>query len=240
MTMGVGLAHRLMLAGGAALPALRLALVGGEPLSASLSRAWEERTGVPLTDAYGASETGHVSENVERVPGSVGRPLPGVDVRVRTDDGTPAEVGAGELLVRSPALAHGYAGDPEQTAQRFRDGWFCTGDLAEIGAGGHLFLRGRLDDQLNVGGAKVDPREVEDACRDALGLQDCAVVGLPLASGGTEVCAYVVADRPVTRPDLVRALTDRLSGHKIPTRVIQLDALPRTPAGTLARTELPG
>jgi acyl-coenzyme A synthetase/AMP-(fatty) acid ligase len=239
VTMGVGLAYRLLLAGGAALPALRLAVVGGEPLSTALAREWRERTAVPLVDSYGTSETGHVSENVDLVPGSVGRPLPGVELRVRGDDGTSAETGTGELLVRSPALASGYAGDPELTAQRFRDGWFATGDRAEIRADGHLFLRGRLDDQLNVGGTKVDPREVEAACREALDLRDCAVVGMPLRSGRTEVCAYVVADRPVTRTDLVRALADRLSSYKIPTRVVQLQELPRTPGGKLARTELP-
>ncbi|WP_167760898.1 fatty acid--CoA ligase family protein [Geodermatophilus sp. DF01-2] len=239
VTMGVGTAYRFLLAGGAALPALRLAVVSGEPLPAALARQWQERTGVALTDGYGTSETGHVSDNVAGVPGSVGRPLSGVEVRVRGDDGVLVETGVGELFIRSPALANGYAGDPELTAQRFRDGWFRTGDLAEVRADGHLFLRGRLDDQLNVGGTKVDPREVETACREALGLTDCAVIGVPLGPGRTEVCAYVVADRPVTRADLVRALADRLSGYKIPTRVVQLAALPRTPNGKLARTELP-
>lgn len=233
LTMGVGLAYRFLLAAGARLPALRRAVIGGEPLPPELGRAWAERAGQPLTDSYGTSETGHVSTNVDGVAGSVGRPLPGVEVRPAGDGGP------GELLVRTPALALGYAGDPELTADRFRDGWFATGDLAEVGEDGHLFLRGRLDDQLNVGGSKVDPREVEAACRETLGLTDCAVAGVPLPSGRTEVCAYVVADRPVGRADLVAALADRLSTHKIPTRVVQLDALPRGANGKLRRAELP-
>lgn len=239
VTVGVGLAYRFLLAAEARLPALRRAVFGGEPLPPDLARAWEERTGVPLTNSYGTSETGHVSTNVEGVAGSVGRPLPGVEVRLAGEGGAPVAVGAGEVLVRSPGLAHGYAGDPGLTADRFRDGWFATGDLAEVGEGGHLFLRGRLDDQLNVGGSKVDPREVEAACRESLALSDCVVVGVPLASGRTEVCAYVVADRPVRRADLVAALADRLSAYKIPTRVVQLDALPRGANGKVLRAELP-
>ena len=237
--MGVGLAYRFLLASGAGLSALRVAILGGEPLPSSLARAWEERTGIPLTNSYGTSETGHVSTNVHAIPGSVGRPLPGVEVRVVGEDGAPLDAGPGELLVRSPALAHGYAGDPELTAERFRGGWFATGDLGELGGDGALFLRGRRDDQLNVGGTKVDPREVEAACLEALRLTDCAVVGIPLGSGRTEVCAYVVADHPVSRADLVAALGDRLSAYKIPTRVVQLEALPRGSTGKLRPTELP-
>ncbi|MCZ2803539.1 AMP-binding protein [Modestobacter sp. VKM Ac-2983] len=239
LLMGVGLPYRFLLAAGASLPSLRLAMVGGEPLAPALADAWRERTGVPLADAYGTSETGHVSTNVAGVPGSVGRALPGVELRVLPEGGVPQPTGTGELLVRSPALALGYAGDPELTADRFRDGWYHTGDLAEVRPDGQLFLHGRLDDQLNVGGAKVDPREVEAACREALELRDCAVVGQPLPSGRTEICAYVVADRPVSRADLVQALGDRLSSYKIPTRVVQLDALPRGSNGKLARQELP-
>ncbi|MCZ2825747.1 MULTISPECIES: class I adenylate-forming enzyme family protein [unclassified Modestobacter] len=239
LLMGVGLPYRFLLAAGASLPSLRLAMVGGEPLVPALADAWRERTGVPLADAYGTSETGHVSTNVDGVPGSVGRALPGVELRVLPAGGAAQPTGTGELLVRSPALALGYAGDPELTADRFRDGWYHTGDLAEVRSDGQLFLRGRLDDQLNVGGAKVDPREVEAACRAGLELRDCAVVGQPLPSGRTEICAYVVADRPVSRADLVQALGGRLSSHKIPTRVVQLDALPRGSNGKLARQELP-
>ncbi|WP_166486432.1 class I adenylate-forming enzyme family protein [Blastococcus saxobsidens] len=239
LTMGVGLAYRFLLAAGARLPALRRAVIGGEPLPPGLDSVWEERTGVPLTDSYGTSETGHVSTNVEGVAGSVGRPLPGVEVRLTGEHDAPGGTGAGELLVRSPGLARGYAGDPELTADRFRDGWFATGDLAEVREDGHLLLRGRLDDQLNVGGSKVDPREVEAACRESLGLTDCAVEGIALESGRTEVCAYVVADHPVRRADLVAALRDRLSAHKIPTRVVQLDALPRGAGGKIRRADLP-
>ncbi|MGY1711935.1 AMP-binding protein [Geodermatophilus sp. SYSU D00758] len=238
VTVGVGLAYRLLLASGAALPALRHAVVGGEPLPPALAREWADRVGVPLSDAYGASEVGHVS-SVAAAPGTAGRPLPGVRLRVRDPGGPPRETGTGELLVSSPALALGYAGEPEQTTARFHAGWFATGDLAELRADGHLVLRGRLDDQLTVGGSTVDPREVEEACREALGLADCAVVGVPLASGRTEVCAYVVADRPVGRADVVQALAGRISAHKIPSRVVQLEALPRGPQGKLARAELP-
>ncbi|MDN5750527.1 MAG: AMP-binding protein [Pseudonocardia sp.] len=239
MTIGVSFGYRLLLAADAELPALRRALVGGDALPPDLAAAWRERTGVALMDSYGASEVDHVSDNVELVPGSVGRALPGVELRVRTPDGSAVPSGSGELLVRSPGLARGYAGDPEQTAARFRDGWYHTGDLAELRPDGHLFLRGRLDDQLNVGGAKVDAREVEAACREALDLDDCAVVGVRGSTGIVEVRAYVVAAQPVRRADLARALADRLSPHKIPTRVVQLDALPRAANGKLRREELP-
>lgn len=239
MTMGVSFAYRILLASDAPLPSLRVALVGGDPLPSALVRAWQERTAVPLTDSYGTSETDHVSDNVDAVPGSVGTPLPCVEVRVRDHDGSMTETGVGELLVRSPGLARGYAGDPERTAEKFRDGWCHTGDVAQLTEDGHIFLRGRLDDRINVSGAMVDAAEIEEACREVPGVQDCAVVGVPGGSGIVEVRAYIVAGRQVTRTDLARALAGRLSPHKIPSRVVQLDSLPRGAGGKVARAELP-
>lgn len=237
-TVGVSLSYRLLLASGASLPALRRAVVGGDPLPPDLAEQWAARTGVRLIDSYGSSESNHVSFDLDGVPGSVGRPLPGVQARVLRDDGSVAEHGEGELLLRSPGLARGYAADPELTARRFRDGWLHTGDAVQLREDGHLLLRGRLDDQLNVAGSKVDPREVEAVCRELLELTDCAVLGVAGRSGVVEVCAYVVADRPVTRPQLARALAGRLSAHKIPTRVVQLPSLPRGANGKLQRSEL--
>ncbi len=238
VTLGVGFAYRLLLTSGGPLPALRTALGGGEAVAGDLAATWRQRTGVSLMEGFGCTETDTVAWNVDLVPGSVGRPLPGVEVRVCGEDGAPARHGVGELLVRTPDLACGYAGEPELTSERFADGWYRTGDLGELRGDGLIRLGGRLDDRLNVAGLKVDPREVEAACREAVGLRDCAVVGVPGADGIVEVCAYVVADRPVRRVDLVRALADRLSPHKIPTRVVQLDALPRTAAGKLRAAEL--
>lgn len=238
-TLGVSLAYRLLLASGAALPGLRRAVVGGDPLPPDLAAQWRERTGIRLINSYGSSESNHVAFDLDGVPGSVGRPLRGVQARVLRDDATVAEHGEGELLLRSPALARGYAADPELTARRFRDGWLHTGDAVQLRADGHLLLRGRLDDQLNVAGSKVDPREVEAVCRERLALTDCVVLGVPGRAGVVEVCAYVVADQPVSRADVVRALTGRLSPHKIPTRVVQLPELPRTAHGKLQQGGLP-
>lgn len=238
LTLGVGVAYRLLLACGGPLPALRTALFGGEALPGDLAATWRQRTGVSLMEGFGCTETDTVAWNVDLVPGSVGRPLPGAEVRVRGEDGAPARHGVGELLVQTPDLACGYAGEPEVTDRCFAHGWYRTGDLGELRGDGHIRLGGRLDDRLNVAGLKVDPREVEAACREAVGLRDCAVVGVSGANGIVEVCAYVVADRPVRRADLVRALADRLSPHKIPTRVVQLDALPRTAAGKLRAADL--
>lgn len=238
MTMGVSFAYRLLLAAQPPLTSLRRALAGGDPLPAGLRDAWEAHTGAPLMDSYGSSETDHVSTDTDGVNGSLGRPLPCVEVRVLREDGSTARAGDGELLVRSPGLALGYAGDPDLTRERFRDGWFHTRDLVEVRDDGHLLLRGRLDDQVNLGGTKVDPVEVEQACRETLPLTDCAVAGVPGAGGAVELRAWVVADRPVTRADVVRALTGRLSPHKVPTRVERVDALPRLPNGKVDRAAL--
>ena len=238
-TLGVSLAYRLLLASGAALPALRRAVVGGDPLPPDLAGEWAERTGVRLIDSYGSSESNHVAFDLEGVPGSVGRPLPGIEVRVLREDGTVAASGDGELLLRSPAQARCYADDPELTARRFRDGWLHTGDAVHVRQDGHLLLRGRLDDQLNVAGSKVDPREVEAVCRARLPLDDCAVVGVAGRTGVVEVRAYVVAQEAVSRADVARALAGQLSPHKIPTRVVQLPRLPRAANGKLLRGELP-
>ncbi|MDR7299896.1 AMP-binding protein [Haloactinomyces albus] len=239
MTIGVSFAYRILLAADAELPALRHAMVGGDPLPADVVVAWQARTAAPLINSYGCTETDHISDNIDGVADSVGRPLPGVELRVRRADGTITDTGEGELLVDSPGVAHGYAADPQRTAERFTDGWYATGDVAELRTDGHVFLRGRLDDQLNVAGTKVDPREVEQTCREALGLIDCAVLGETGATGVVEIKAYVVAEHPVTRDGLARAVSGRLSAHKIPSRVVQLDQLPRSAGGKLLRGELP-
>jgi acyl-coenzyme A synthetase/AMP-(fatty) acid ligase/acyl carrier protein len=238
--MAVGWAHayRILLAGDAPLEGLRLALTAGEPLPQGALERWAARTGAPFVDCYGTSETDKISSNTDLVPGSVGRPIPGVDVRVRGEGGLLAQTGLGELLVRSPALALGYAGAPEQTAERFRDGWYETRDLVEVRADGHLVLRGRIDEQISLGGVKVDPWEVEAVCREVLDLQECLVTAAPGPEGVRQLCLYVVAPRPVGRGDVVRALRGRLSPHKVPARVVQVQALPRSSSGKLLRREL--
>jgi fatty-acyl-CoA synthase len=176
---------------------------------------------------YGSTECGSATAlpdaDVMRKPGSVGRAAASVDLRLAED---------GEILVRSPFLMDGYFDDPEATASALVDGWFATGDLGALDDEGFLSIVGRKKEVLRTGGESVSPAEVEAVLRDAPGVEEVAVVGLPDDEWGEVVCAAVVP-APGSTPSLsqLRAHCEgRLAGFKKPKRLALLEALPRTAA----------
>jgi long-chain acyl-CoA synthetase len=173
--------------------------------------------------------------------GTVGPPIPGVEVQLRDGDGQPVLDGdPGEIVVRGANVFAGYWNDPATTAAVLVDGWLHTGDIAVADADGWLTLVDRAKDVIIVSGFNVYPGEVEDALRTHDDVEDVAVVGEPHPRTGETVVAYVVP-RSGASPDpveLLRHAGRKLARYKLPTRVEIVDSLPRTLAGKVVRRAL--
>lgn len=218
---------------------LRLFISGSAPLSPAVHAEWQGRTGKAILERYGMTETSMITSNPydgERRAGTVGMPLPGVQVRISGPEGTLPIGAAGSIEVRGPNVFGGYWRMPEQTAKEFRDGWFVTGDLGAFDADGYLSILGRAKDLVITGGLNVYPAEVEAAIDDLPGVAASAVIGVPHPDFGEAVVACVTG---TAEPEAIRAtLRDRLAGFKIPKRVLMLDALPRNAMGKVQKAEL--
>jgi long-chain acyl-CoA synthetase len=224
---------------------VRLSVSGATTLHAATVEGMRRRFGVAVHDGYGLTEASPVVTTTaigsEPRPGSIGPPLPGVEVELLDTDGNPVLEGdPGEIVVRGANVFAGYWGDADATATVLVDGRLHTGDIAVAGPDGWLTLVDRAKDVVIVSGFNVFPGEVEDALRSHPDVEQVAVVGEPHPRTGETVVAYVVA-RPGRAPDpveLLRHAGRRLARYKLPTRVEVVDALPRTLAGKLVRREL--
>lgn len=222
---------------------LRLFTSGSAPLSTEMFKAFEERTGKPILERYGLTETTIVSSNPlrgERVPGTVGYALPGVTVRVAP---SPESIdGEGELEVKGPNVFKGYWKMPEQTANEFHpDGFFKTGDVARLSEDGRITLVGRSKDMIITGGYNVYPREVEEVLCETPGVRDAAVVGVPHPDFGEGVIAVAERQPGSEQPSeamLLIAATSVLAKYKVPKRLFFVDALPRNAMGKVLKAEL--
>ena len=197
------------------------------PLPADLIRRFAARFGAPICQHYGSSETGavanHSPERVLEHPDSVGRAIAGVAVHV--DEST------GELVVRGPAVAAGYALGAPAGPSPLSGGMFRTGDLAEIDGEGFVRIRGRRDSVINVGGLKVSPQEVAEALERHPAVREAAVIGMPDGRGDDIVAAAVVLERRVANADLIAHCGGELAEYKVPRRIVVLDELPVGPTG---------
>jgi malonyl-CoA/methylmalonyl-CoA synthetase len=225
--------------------AMRLFISGSAPLLASVHDEFRARTGHAILERYGMTETSMLTSNPldgERRPGTVGFPLPEVDVRVVDDDGRVVSAGeVGGIEVRGPNVFGGYWGRPELTATEFTaDGWFRTGDVGTFDADGYLHIVGRSKDLIISGGLNVYPKEIEDVIDGLDGVLESAVVGVPDADFGEAVVAIVVASPGASpEPDVLRAAArERLAGFKVPKRVHVVDALPRNAMGKVEKAVL--
>jgi long-chain acyl-CoA synthetase len=224
---------------------VRLCVSGATALPTEVVTGMRDRFGVTVHDGYGLTEASPVVTTTAVVDtphlGSVGPPIPGVEVRLLDTDGNPVlEDDAGEIVVRGPNVFAGYWNDPDATAAVLRDGWLHTGDIAITDEAGWLTLVDRAKDVIIVSGFNVYPGEVEDALRSHESVAEVAVVGEAHPRTGETVVAFVVA-APGREPDpveLLRHAGRKLARYKLPTRVEVVDALPRTLAGKLLRREL--
>ena len=212
---------------------LRYVASGAAPLPAEAIAEFTRRVpGVEIREGYGLTETsGLVSTNPPgRVRyGTVGRPVPGTDVRIGGDL---------EVLVRSDLVMKGYWRAPEATAAALEDCWLKTGDLGSLGDDGYLSILGRKKDLILRGGFNVFPRDVEEALLEHPAITSACVVGRPDALYGEEVVAFVTASGDATAEQLVAFGRRRLGGYKYPREIHVVDALPLTPVGKPDRKAL--
>ena len=225
---------------------MRLFVSGSAPLLEQTFEEFRERTGHTILERYGMTECGMSTSNPlrsERRAGTVGLPLPGVDLRVAGDGGAPAGPGeVGEIEFRGPNVFSGYWRLPEKTAEEFTaDGYFRSGDLGWIDEDGYVAITGRGKDLVITGGLNVYPKEVELLIDKLDGVVESAVIGLPHPDFGEQVTAVVVRGEGAAGPgerSVVDALKNDLAGYKVPKRVFFVEDLPRNAMGKVRKSVL--
>lgn len=225
---------------------LRMAGSGGSALPVEIHRRFGERFGVTILEGYGLSETSPVatfSPRGEEVrPGSIGRPVWGVEVDLIGKDWTPVQ-GAdaiGEIVVRGHNVMKGYYNRPEATAEVMRDGWFRTGDLARRDADGWFYIVDRAKDMIIRGGFNVYPREIEEVLLTHPAVSMAAVIGVPHDRHGEEIKACVVRapGSTLTEDELIDWCRAEMAGYKYPRLVEFREALPMNATGKILKREL--
>ena len=242
--------HRLLAHGGfdaAACRGIRLLVSGSAPMTAALHRSVAESTGCEVLERYGMSEALMIASNPydgPRVAGTVGHALPGVEVRVWSDDGRAPAGRAGMVQVRGPNVGPGYWRRPDATAEsRTDEGWFITGDVGRLDDEGRLTLEGRAGDMIISGGLNIYPVEIEQALDAHPAVAESAVVGLEHPDLGEAVAAFVVAERgagsgPADQVSDLAGTLDDLARFKHPKRYVIVDELPRNAMGKVLKAEL--
>jgi malonyl-CoA/methylmalonyl-CoA synthetase len=210
---------------------MRLFICGSAPLLPSTFAEFTERTGAPLLERYGMSEAAIITTNPlggARLAGSVGYPLPGVELRVAAD---------GIVQIKGPSVTSGYWRNPQKTDEAFTaDGYFITGDVGRQDPDARLWLSGRSSDLIISGGLNVYPKEVELVLDELAGVVESAVIGLPHADFGEAVVAVVAGEGEEAA--MIAAARAQLAAFKCPKRVIFVEDLPRNAMGKVLKAEL--
>ncbi len=225
---------------------IRLFVAGSAPLLEETFNTFYERTGHKILERYGMTETGMLTSNPlhgERLPGTVGLPLPGVSVRVCNDTGNVLQQGEiGDIQVKGPNVFSGYWQRPEKTAEEFTsDGYFMTGDVGKIDENGYVSIVGRSKDLVISGGYNVYPKEVESVLDRIEGVVESAVFGVPHPDFGEAVTAAVVLEDSGAAPsheEIIRAAKQLLASYKVPKSIHIVDALPRNAMGKVQKNVL--
>ena len=220
---------------------LRLAITSTDKAQETLHNEWRETFHAPLVEAYGMTELCSLvmsNRPDDNGVGTVGRPFPGVNIRIAGPDGRDVPDGTtGELLVNGDMLFTGYWNDPDATRQVMVEGWLKTGDQATRDHDGRYRIEGRTGFMIKRGGIFVSPYEVEAALLKHVGVADCMAIGVPSDRWGQEVEALVVLKQATTAAELHNHATDALGEPSRPVRFWSVDAVPKTPLGKVARNE---
>lgn len=223
----------------------RLCVSGAAPLPVQVLKDFEAKHQIPIIEGYGLSEASPVVTKNPfrgvRKPGSIGLPLPNLELSIQDDNGNVLGPNAtGELCVRGGNVMLGYWNKPEETAKAMRGDWLLTGDIGHRDADGYFYITDRKKDMLLVNGINVYPREVEEIIHQIPGVKETAVIGIPDARKGEQPLAFIAASDGVILDEKVitQFLREKLADYKVPRQIRFLPALPRTATGKILKTEL--
>ncbi|MFA5038778.1 MAG: long-chain fatty acid--CoA ligase [Candidatus Omnitrophota bacterium] len=226
---------------------LRLAISGAAALPPEVFKGFEKKFRLPLLEGYGLTEASPVVSlnplGGIRKAGSIGLPIPGVQVKIIDEAGrTLSGQEEGELCVKGGNVMAGYHGKPEDNSLTLKDGWLLTGDMAKIDKDGYIFIMGRKKDMVNVRGLNVYPREIEDVLYRRPEIREAAVIGIPDAHKGEVPKAFVVLKTPgaLTEHDIIAYLRQHLADYKVPRKIEIRNELPKNQAGKILKRVLAG
>jgi len=225
---------------------MRLFISGSAPLLEQTFEEFQQRTGHTILERYGMTETGMNTSNPvdgPRLPGTVGLPLPGVQVRIVDENNRPVSGDdVGILQVKGDNVFRGYWRMAEKTAEEFTDdGFFITGDLAKCNDQGYIAIVGRNKDMIITGGYNVYPKEIELLLDDMDGIRESAVIGVPHKDFGEAVTAVIIPEDMQQCPDettVIQQLKQQLANYKVPKKIIVLEKLPRNTMGKVQKNVL--
>jgi len=216
---------------------------GGAAQTTGVALRWQERTGVEIAQGYGMTECcGAATLNPAAANrlGTVGIPMPGMDLRIVDDDDKPVPIGSrGEVVFKGPTVMKGYINRPEATAEAIIDGWLHSGDIGVMDEDGYLEIVDRKKDMVLVSGFNVSPNEIEDVISHVPGVVQVGVIGVPDDKTGEAVAAFIQrSDDTLTAETVIAACHKSLTNYKVPKRVEFIDEVPITPTGKVLRREL--
>ena len=227
------------------LSALQRCVSGGSAMPVEVMHAFNAKYKVKILEGYGLSETSPVASfnhlDTDPVPGSIGKPIWGIEMRCVNDQGESVPTGElGEIVIRGHNVMKGYYKRPDATNEAIRNSWFYSGDLAYVDEQGRFFIKDRVKDMIIRGGFNVYPREIEEVLYGHPSISEAAVIGVPDLAMGEEVKA-VVALKPgqsATEQEIIDYCRERLASYKTPRMVEIRDTLPKTATGKLLKREL--
>jgi long-chain acyl-CoA synthetase len=222
---------------------LQYCVSGSAPLPLAILEGFEQKFGCPILEGYGLSEasavlTGH-RQDMPRKPGSVGKPISGVEILIVDANDNPLPVGEiGEIIARGPNIMQGYYNMPDETRAALRNGWLHTGDMGRFDEDGYLFVVERKKDLIIRGGFNIYPRDIEEVLNRHPAVIESAVIGIPSERMGEEVKAFVVTRTGVDAEILKAYCRESLANYKTPSEIEFVNALPRNAVGKIDKKEL--
>jgi len=227
------------------LSSIRMAVSGGAALPEEIHRRFRERHGIVVLEGYGLSETSPIAsftaEGDEVRVGSIGKPIWGVEMRIKMDDGTFGGVNeVGEIVIRGHNVMKRYLNRPQATNEAIVNGWFHTGDMGRYDEDGYFYIVDRKKDIIIRGGMNIYPREIEEVLYGHPKVFEVSVVGVPDSARGEEVKAYLspLAGETITPEEIKEYLQQRIAKYKWPRTIEVLDELPKGPTGKILKREL--
>ncbi len=224
--------------------ALRVCVGGGMAVQPAVAKEWRERTGSPILQGYGLTETSPaaiVCAVGADFTGSIGLPMSSTDVMISDDDGKSLPIGEiGEICIKGPQVMEGYWQRPEETANvMLPGGWLKTGDVGRVDEDGYVFIEDRKKDMILVSGFNVYPNEIENVAVEMEGILEAAAIGMPDERSGETVKLFVVRTDPnISEQDVIEHCRENLTGYKRPKSVEFRDELPKTNVGKILRRAL--